>query len=263
MRNCGIILPRFSRSLHDYLVEKIHIISFSEVLKFGIDVAETLVQLHENEIVHRDIKASNILLDDSNQCYLGDFGTAKRRTTNCTIVGTRPLPPEMTSSRANDHLLHFSYDGMAADIYSFGILLYEMYPKKKYERVHPLSYEHMKGLLRHVQIDRKITFLKIAEIILMCINPEPKSRPSAKNVLERLTQVKNIENIEPVIKDKECIICFENSRQIRFKPCGHKIICNGCFEQVKSRNQVPHCVYCRSTINESECDAENELTFFV
>ncbi|CAF3476700.1 unnamed protein product, partial [Rotaria sp. Silwood2] len=65
-------------------------------------------------------------MDENDQCYLADFGTAKETCLNSTIIGTPPLAPEIQSNSL--------YDGMAADIYSFGIFLYEMLPKPHYDR---------------------------------------------------------------------------------------------------------------------------------
>ncbi|CAF4915793.1 unnamed protein product, partial [Rotaria socialis] len=80
-----------------------------EVLKIALDMIDVLVFLHANDIVHRDIKSQNILMDEKNQCYLADFGTAREWTTNSTVIGTFPLPPECMSGSV--------YDGRVADAY--------------------------------------------------------------------------------------------------------------------------------------------------
>jgi serine/threonine protein kinase len=97
-----------------------------EVLQLGIQVSDGLRALHEFEeapglhIVHRDIKPENILVDDQGVARLTDFGISKvveRLTQSVTVAGTLPyLAPEYSLGRIT----------AASDIYSLGIVLYEM-----------------------------------------------------------------------------------------------------------------------------------------
>jgi serine/threonine-protein kinase len=83
---------------------------------------------HEHGILHRDLKPSNILLDRDDQPHITDFGLAKRvsgeaaagRTATGAIVGTPAyMAPEQASNRRG-------VVGPLSDVYSLGILLYEM-----------------------------------------------------------------------------------------------------------------------------------------
>ncbi|CAF3328052.1 unnamed protein product [Rotaria socialis] len=69
-------------------------------------------------MVHRDIKAKNILMDVNDQCYLANFGAGKEWVMNSTMIETFSLTPEINRDSV--------YDGTVADIYSFGIFLYEI-----------------------------------------------------------------------------------------------------------------------------------------
>jgi len=94
-----------------------------EILTYGSEVASALDYLHKEGIIHRDLKASNILLDMSGHTYLADFGLARVISTSTlafhTGHGTPPYAsPEQILSKAITP---------KSDVFSFGILLYEMF----------------------------------------------------------------------------------------------------------------------------------------
>jgi serine/threonine protein kinase len=89
-------------------------------------LAQALQFAHEQGLVHRDIKASNILMKDEHFIYLADFGLAKHVdeigdfTRSGYILGT---PEYMAPELAEEKATHLS------DLYSLGILLYQMVTK--------------------------------------------------------------------------------------------------------------------------------------
>lgn len=93
------------------------------VLQIGLDVADALTRAHRLNITHRDIKPENILLAEDGTPRLTDFGVAQmgdspRMTQAGALVGTLSyLSPEGASGEAVDE---------RADIWSFGLVLYEM-----------------------------------------------------------------------------------------------------------------------------------------
>lgn len=101
-------------------------------------VASGLAYAHSKGIIHRDLKTSNILLDDLGNAYLSDFGLAKilagsvGLTQSGNIVGTPVyMAPEMLRGEAVDH---------RCDIYSLGMVLYHMLTGKlAYDTSAPLS----------------------------------------------------------------------------------------------------------------------------
>ena len=87
-------------------------------------VGSALDYAHSKGIVHRDIKPSNVLLDERGNCVLADFGIARLEegATRLTVTGTLLGTPEyMSPEQAAGEPV-----GNASDIYSLGIVLYEL-----------------------------------------------------------------------------------------------------------------------------------------
>jgi tRNA A-37 threonylcarbamoyl transferase component Bud32 len=90
------------------------------------DVAEALHYAHEQGIIHRDVKPSNIMLDAENRPHVMDFGLAKRDAGEITmtiegqVLGT-PAYMSPEQARGEGHTV----DGRS-DVYSLGVVLYQM-----------------------------------------------------------------------------------------------------------------------------------------
>jgi len=97
-------------------------------LELFMQVLEALQYAHEKQVIHRDLKASNILVTESGQVRLLDFGVAKLLEADdgdmapLTSVYGRALTPDY----ASPELLHGELIDARSDIYSLGVLLYEM-----------------------------------------------------------------------------------------------------------------------------------------
>ncbi|WP_228974591.1 serine/threonine-protein kinase [Streptomyces sp. DH12] len=93
-----------------------------EAARTGAALASVLAHIHAAGVVHRDVKPSNILLDETGSPHLTDFGISRlldttARTTTGTLVGTAAyMAPEQVLGRGA---------GPAADVYSLGLVLLE------------------------------------------------------------------------------------------------------------------------------------------
>mgnify|MGYP001608855751 CR=1 FL=1 len=98
-------------------------LSEGEAVDIAVQLAKALDYAHEHGIVHRDIKPGNVMINEFGTPLLTDFGLVKpegkdRMTATGAILGTPIyMPPEQTRGEKVD---------MRSDIYSLGIILYEM-----------------------------------------------------------------------------------------------------------------------------------------
>lgn len=97
-----------------------------ERLQLFLDVCEAVEFAHRNLIVHRDLKASNILVDHDGRVKLLDFGVAKivDETRDDEVTGTQLAPA--TIAVAAPEQLSGGRISTAADVWALGVLLYEL-----------------------------------------------------------------------------------------------------------------------------------------
>ncbi|XP_044488940.1 probable serine/threonine-protein kinase PIX13 [Mangifera indica] len=175
-------------------------------LKIAIGAARGLVFLHtsEKQVIYRDFKASNILLDGSYTARISDFGLAKSGpSASQSHVSTRVMG---TSGYAAPEYVATGHLYVKSDVYGFGVVLIEILtglravdtnrPSGQHnlvEWIKPYLYEKRK--LRNM-IDSRLegkypsrAAYQIARLALKCIESEPKHRPAMKEVLETLVRL--------------------------------------------------------------------------
>ncbi len=114
------------RSLEAWLGEKKRW-AVEDAVRFIIEVAEALETTHRKNIVHRDIKPGNILIDADGRPHLVDFGIARVPASTLTqttaVLGTPfYMAPEQVAARKIDHRV---------DIFALGAIFYEMLTLEK------------------------------------------------------------------------------------------------------------------------------------
>ncbi|MCW5873118.1 MAG: serine/threonine protein kinase [Anaerolineales bacterium] len=151
-----------------------------------VPIANALHYAHGRKIIHRDVKPSNILLNEHGQPMLSDFGVAKMLESEKTmeLTGTNVgigTPHYMSPEQGRSQKV-----GPKSDIYSLGVVLYEMVTgRKPFEADTPFAV-----LLKHIEdpiplpTKRVRTLPENAErVILRALAKDPKSRYADMNEL--------------------------------------------------------------------------------
>ncbi len=109
-------------TLKEYITNNGHL-SDQEILKITVCIASALEHAHNNHIIHRDIKPQNIMLVNDGKVKVMDFGIARIATGNTIEMPENPtgsvhyIAPEQAKGSFQDN---------KSDIYSLGIIMYEM-----------------------------------------------------------------------------------------------------------------------------------------
>lgn len=103
-------------------------LDFRQLLALFLQVTDAVAHAHSHLVVHRDLKPSNILVTDAGHAMLLDFGVAKileqgeARETELTEQSGRALTPDYASPEQ----IAGTPIGTASDVYSLGVVLYEL-----------------------------------------------------------------------------------------------------------------------------------------
>ena len=104
-------------------IARIGALDIQEAIAYAIEIARGLSIAHARNMVHRDIKPQNVLIDDEGRAKLTDFGISRQleqdgMTATGRVLGTTDyVAPEQAMGQAVDP---------RSDIYSLGVVLYEM-----------------------------------------------------------------------------------------------------------------------------------------
>jgi len=145
-------------------------------LRIGLQVARALAHIHSRKIVHRDIKPENIHVDAVGRAKLMDFGIAQLEGVNSAGDGsTRGTPFYMSPEQVRG-------EGVTAqtDIYSFGVLLYELFTGTK--PVQGTTIEQLYEQILHVTpslepLHEAQVPPAAMDLIARCLAKEPEKRP--------------------------------------------------------------------------------------
>ena len=152
-------------------------------------IGEALAYAHQRGVIHRDVKPSNVLLSEGNWPPLSDFGLAKmvegnkKLTRSGVSVGTPEyMSPEQGQGSSVDH---------RSDIYSLGVILYEMVTgQAPFEAETPMAVilKHMNEPLPSPRVFRPDLPVGIEAVIIKAMAKAPEDRYA--NAVEMVTALK-------------------------------------------------------------------------
>lgn len=180
--------------------DKHEVLDWHHRCKIVCGVASALLYLHEEceqQVIHRDLKASNIMLDSDYNARLGDFGLArliehnKNSYTTTAIAGTPGyIAPEY---------FHTGRSTTESDVFSFGAVALEVAcGRRPRTESHVYLVDWVWGLYREGRLldaaDPRLNEFDKDEMICMllvglsCSHPNPQERPTIRQVLQILTK---------------------------------------------------------------------------
>ncbi len=178
------------------LVRKKGKLKEGEVIEIAKQVCEGLAEAHELGIVHRDLKPQNIMIDENGNAKIMDFGIARSIeapgiTKAGVMIGTPDyISPEQAEGSPADH---------RSDIYSLGVMLYEMATGRvpfKGDTALSVALKHKSEIPEDPRkLDPEVSE-KLCRLILVCLEKDRERRYQTAAAL--LSDLQNIEEGLPL-----------------------------------------------------------------
>ncbi|KAK4284167.1 hypothetical protein QN277_001035 [Acacia crassicarpa] len=171
-------------------------------LNIAVETAEALAFLHESDVIHRDVKTNNILLDHNFCVKVADFGLSRLFPNDVTHVSTAP---QGTPGYVDPEYFQCYKVTNKSDVYSFGVVLIELI--SSLEAVDITRHRHDINLANlainriqnhqvHELVDPLLGFERddavkkmttaVAELAFRCLQQDGEMRPSMDEVLQIL-----------------------------------------------------------------------------
>ncbi|KAL0862422.1 hypothetical protein Bca101_041540 [Brassica carinata] len=209
-----------NRSVQDHLSNRFIVtpLPWSTRMKIAQDTARGLAYLHQGmefQIIFRDFKSSNILLDENWNAKLSDFGLARMGPSKgVTHVSTAVVG---TIGYAAPEYIQTGHLTAKSDVWSYGIFLYELITgKRPFDRNRPRNEQNILEWIRpHLTDIKKFKMiidprlegnyylksaLKLAAVANRCLTVKARSRPTMGEVSEMLERIVEIsEEVSPAL----------------------------------------------------------------
>ncbi len=142
--NFCLVMELMPKGSLDQLLKTSSNLPLVVLLRIGLDVIHGLCQLHKRNILHRDLKSLNVLLDDRLRAKISDFGLSKIKSETTSMTSAKILQgtlgwvaPELFEEK--------SVSTKAADIYAYGMILWELVNKPYRAPFQSLAYAALVG----------------------------------------------------------------------------------------------------------------------
>jgi len=180
-------------SLYDLLHNKTVELDGGLLLPILKDVAQGGRFLHAAvpQVIHGDIKAQNVLVDSKFRAKITDFGLSQKKSMGIATGTPLWMAPELLRRESGNTAM--------SDVYSFGIVLYEVYSRED-----PYAGENLTEALKDV-CDVKINKRppvpytmppKVSQMMQECVKSNPKDRPTFEKI-DLLLKTLTAANVEP------------------------------------------------------------------
>ncbi|KHJ47603.1 kinase domain protein [Trichuris suis] len=158
-------------------------VTASLVLQWAKQIGSGMQYLHQQKIIHRDLKSPNVLVTEDDQVKISDFGTCRHwsnvNSTKMTFCGTASwMAPEVIRNEPCSDKV---------DVWSYGVVLWELLTCEiPYQEVDPTAV--MWGVGSHsLQLPIPNTVPEGFKLLLkQCWSPKPRNRPSFRHILTHL-----------------------------------------------------------------------------
>lgn len=163
-------------------------LSWKRRMTIAFQVAQALDYLHKCNIIHGDIKASNILLDAHLNTKLCDFGSSSIHTNN-----PKPRILHGSPGYTDPNYLKTGIASHKNDVYSFGVIVLELITGM--QALNPLTGERLTSRVDPIlKVDPRVMrgdimeeALAMAELSAICLSHSPADRPSSSHIVAYIT----------------------------------------------------------------------------
>ncbi|KAK7391069.1 hypothetical protein VNO78_19404 [Psophocarpus tetragonolobus] len=178
---------------------------YKVVIQLALDVSRGLSYLHSKNIVHRDVKTDNMLLDANQKLKIADFGISRVESINLSEMTSETgtygyMAPEVLNGKPYNR---------KCDVYSFGICLWEIYCCNMHYSKLSLATVSCMVINQHLQpeIPRSCPSA-LANIMRKCWDAKPERRPEMHEVVEMLEAIDTSKRGEMIRKHTPFCLCF-------------------------------------------------------
>lgn len=162
---------------------------------------QTVAFLHKNDVIHRDIKCDNILLDDDMNPVLADFSLAK--IFDCKMTGDTHTAGVGTPTYKSPECYKEEPYGLAVDNYAAGVVILELFNGI-------LAFDRDKAAINYIGgVRDKMTDKPIPFLLKGLLDPDPVTRLTAEQAL-KLPVFENLKLAQPIEKCLNKIVHVDN-----------------------------------------------------